>query len=245
MKKTIAFLTTLLLLQAGFTFAQNDVVYDDGGAYPVQLALYPTLQLVPYERDVTGLRLDIIGVNRDMTGLDLGLINQTDELFRGVGIGVVNLCKGDSRGINIGFINHVNGDMVGIQGLPIIMLPNAINIVHGTFTGLQGGLYNQAEELGGLQMGLINIGYNAKGGQIGLYNYTDSIGGIQVGLVNIAYEDAHGVQVGFYNGTGHFRGLQVGVVNQTQTLEGLQIGLLNVVSQKEMVPVMVIANWQF
>jgi len=35
------------------------------------------------------------------------------------------------------------------------------------------------------------------------------------------------------------------VINQTQTLEGLQIGLVNIASEKETLPVMVIANWQF
>jgi len=245
MKKAIIFLSAAILLQTSSSFAEDTVLYDDDGAYPVQASLYPTLQLVPYDRDVTGFRLNVIGVNRNMTGLDIGLINQTDQLFRGVGIGVVNLSQGDSRGINMGFINHVNGDMVGLQGIPFLSFWNALNIVHGQCTGLQGGLYNQAESLNGLQAGLINVSGDASGGQVGLYNYTDRIGGVQLGLINVAYEEGHGVQLGIYNGTGHYRGLQVGMVNQTQTLEGLQIGLLNSVSQKEWMPVMVIANWQF
>jgi len=246
MKKTIVFLSAVIFLQAGFTSAQEDVlIYDDGGAYPVQAALYPTLQLVPYDQDVTGVRLNVIGVNRNTTGLDVGLVNQTDGTFRGVGLGLVNLVKRDAYGISFGFINHVNGDVVGIQGIPIFMLPNAINIVHGQLTGVQSGLYNQADELHGLQGGLVNFGYEARGGQIGLYNYSKSAGGIQLGLINFSDDDAHGVQVGIYNGTRSFRGLQVGLVNQTQTLEGLQLGLLNVASQKDTMPVMVLANWQF
>jgi len=247
MKKIVVFLTAIILLQAGSTFAQEDaLIYEDDGAYPVQLSLYPTLQLAPYDRDVTGVRLNLIGVNRNMTGFDLGVINQSDESFRGVGLGFVNLCQGDVGGLSIGFINHVNGDLLGLQGIPIVswFLP-ALNIVHGQCTGLQGGWYNQANELNGLQGGLFNVGYQAKGAQIGLYNYSDSFGGVQLGAVNIAYEEAHGIQFGFFNGAGHFRGLQVGIVNQTQTLEGLQIGLVNAVSQKESLPVMVIANWQF
>ncbi len=246
MKKIVVFLTAIILLQAGSTFAQEDaLIYEDDGAYPVQASLYPTLQLVPYDRDVTGVRLNLIGVNRNMTGVDVGVINQSDESFRGVGVGVVNLCQGDVGGLSIGFINHVNGDMVGFQGIPVLSFWNALNVVHGKITGIQGGLYNQAHEISGLQGGLFNVGYQAKGGQIGLYNYSDTFGGVQLGIINIAYEEAHGLQVGLYNGTGHFRGLQIGIVNQTQTLEGLQLGLVNAVSQKESLPVMVFANWQF
>jgi len=116
MKKIIAFLTVIILLQASSTFAQEDaIIFDDDGAYPAQASLYPTLQLVPYDRDVTGVRLNLIGVNRNMTGVDFGVINQSDESFRGVGVGIVNLCQGDAGGLSIGFINHVNGDMTGLR----------------------------------------------------------------------------------------------------------------------------------
>ena len=242
MKKTIVFLTLLL---AGSTFAQDAGFYDDGGSYPFQIGFYPTLQLVPYDQDVTGVRISLIGCNRNMTGLDLGIINQSDESFRGIAVAPINLSKGDAGGIQIGFINHVNGDVVGIQGIPLVSWYHALNIVHGQITGLQGGFYNQAETLSGMQGGAINVAYNSKGGMVGLYNYSDSMGGIGLGLVNVAYEDAHGLQIGLYNGAGHMRGLQLGVVNQAQTIEGLQLGLVNVVSQKEWMPVMVIANWQF
>lgn len=51
MKKIVVFLTAIILLQAGSTFAQEDaLIYEDDGAYPVQASLYPTLQLVPYDR---------------------------------------------------------------------------------------------------------------------------------------------------------------------------------------------------
>jgi len=67
MKKIVVFLTAIILLQTGSTFAQEDaLIYEDDGAYPVQASLYPTLQLAPYDRDVTGIRLNIIGVNRNM-----------------------------------------------------------------------------------------------------------------------------------------------------------------------------------
>ena len=246
MKKIILFLTAAVLLQAGFAFAQDPEFYDDGGAYPVQIGIWPTLQFVPYDRDVTGLRINVIGVNRNMTGVDVGLINQTDVKFSGVGLGLANLSKGDYNGVGIGVVNHVNGDSVGVFGVPVLSaLYCAVNVVHGELTGLQGAWYNQAGGMNGLQGGAVNVGETTKGGQLGIYNYTGSMGGIQVGLVNMAYKDAHGLQIGLFNGAGHYRGLQIALVNQAQTLEGLQIGIVNAVSQKDTLPVMVIANWQF
>ena len=245
MKKIILFLTTAVLLQAGFAFAQEAEFYDDGGAYPFQIGLYPTLQFVPYDQDVTGLRINVIGVNRNMTGVDVGLINQSDESFRGIGLGLANLSKGEYNGIGIGIVNHVNGDSVGIFGVPLLSWYQAINVVHGELTGMQGGWYNQAGGLNGLQGGAVNVSDATQGGQLGIYNYAGSMGGVQLGLVNMAYKDAHGLQIGIFNGAGHFRGLQIALVNQAQTLEGLQIGIVNAVSQKDTLPVMVIANWQF
>lgn len=246
-KKTLAVLTALVLLQAGFAAAQEiDFTEDSGGVYyPLQLALYPTVQLVPYEGDFAGLRLNIIGVNRNVSGLDIGLINQTDDTFRGAELGIVNLSRGDSRGVNIGFINHVNGDMKGFQGIPLLSWWNAVNVVHGQCAGAQGGLFNEARRLSGVQGGLVNVAYDAKGVMVGLYNYTESFYGLHIGLVNIAFEDMTGAQIGLYNGVRDAKGFQLGLVNQCQNLDGLQIGLVNIASQKETLPTMLFVNWQF
>jgi len=247
MKKTFAVLTALVLMQFGFASAQEVEFAEntDGVYYPIQLSLYPTVQMVPYDGDFAGLRLNIIGVNRDVSGVDIGLINQTDDTFRGVGIGVVNLCPGDTHGMSVGFINHVNGDLYGFQGIPLLSWWNAVNVVHGHCAGAQGGLFNNANSLSGMQGGLVNIAYDAKGVMLGLYNYTENFYGLQIGLVNIAYEDMTGMQVGLYNGVRNADGFQFGLINQCQNLDGLQIGLINIAAQKETMPTTVFVNWKF
>lgn len=247
MKKTIASLFAFALLTAGITSGQEIVFEEDSGGiyYPIQLALYPTVQLVPYDSDFAGLRLNIIGVNRNVYGVDVGLINQTDEQFRGIGAGLLNLSQGGMDGVSIGFVNHVNGDMRGFQGIPFISWWNAFNFVHGGCYGLQGGLFNQASTLRGVQGGLVNVGYEAKGVMAGLYNYTESFSGLHVGLINITYNDMTGAQFGIYNGVRDVTGFQCGLINQCQTLYGVQLGLLNIASQKQSLPTMLLVNWQF
>ena len=119
MKKILAVSTALILMLNGIAPAQEVMFAEDTGGvyYPLQLALYPTVQLVPFDGDFAGLRLNIIGANRNVSGVDIGLINQTDDTFGGVGLGVVNLSRGNAKGIQVGFINHVNGDMAGFQGI--------------------------------------------------------------------------------------------------------------------------------
>lgn len=246
MKKTIAVLSTLILMVTGSAVAQDIVFSEDTGGvyYPIQLALYPSFQLVPYDGDFAGLRLNIIGNNRNASGVDIGLINQTDDTFRGVGAGIVNLSK-NTEGINIGFINHASGDLKGFQGIPFLSWWNAFNVVHGQCNGAQGGLFNEATTLRGVQGGLVNVAYDARGVMVGLYNYTESFYGLHVGLINITYNDMTGAQFGIYNGVRDVHGFQCGLINQCQTLDGLQLGIVNIASQKETLPAMILVNWQF
>jgi hypothetical protein len=248
MKKTLAVLSALALL-TGSASAEEDLFYgeDTGGGvyYPINISLYPTVQLVPYDGDFAGLRLNLIGVNRNVYGVDLGISNQTDDTFAGVGLGVINMSKGNTKGIHVGFINNTLGDFNGFQGVPLLTWFNALNVVGGECNGMQGGLYNEAKILRGVQGGLINVAYDSKGVMIGAYNYTESFQGLHVGLINIAYNDMTGAQFGLYNGVRDAKGFQLGIINQCQTLDGLQLGLLNIASRKESIPMMIFANWQF
>lgn len=246
MKKSMTLLIAIVSFLTAGAFAQQTEYYAEPGPfYPLQIGLYPTLQIIHFEESVVGVRLNLIGDNRNMTGLDVGIINQTDEKFRGVQFGVVNLCVGNSQGVHVGLINHTNGDMKGFQGIPFISWWNAINVVHGHCSGAQGGFFNQAQSLGGIQGGLINLAYDAEGFMGGLYNYTERFEGVHVGLINIADEEMTGLQVGVFNGVKSANGLQIGVINQCQNLYGVQIGILNIASKKERLPTTVLVNWNF
>ncbi len=243
--KNLRLVSVVFGLLAGSVFAQGVDYSDPEGAYPVQLALFPPIQLVPAQEDVAGLRLNLIGVNREVSALDIGLVNWTTGEFRGVGAGLINVVRADSYGAHVGFFNYGSGNMTGFQGIPFLTFWNAANIVRGRMSGIQGGLYNQSAELKGAQVGLVNAGYETTGLQLGLYNYSVNEGGVQAGLFNIGYESAHGVQLGLLNQTAEFTGLQIGLVNRTYRLRGMQIGLLNIVSEKEVWPVTPLVNWQF
>lgn len=247
MKKTFAVLSAIFLLFGGVVAAQEITFSENTGGtyYPIQFALYPTVQIFPYDSNFAGLRINLIGDNRNAAGVDLGLINQVDENFYGIGLGAVNLCKGTTKGVSIGLINHVNGDLKGFQGVPFLSWWQAFNVVHGQCNGAQGGLFNEASTLRGIQGGLVNVAYNSKGLMAGLYNYTESFTGLQVGLINVSYNDMNGAQLGIYNSVRDARGFQLGLINQCQTLDGLQIGVVNIASQKSSMPTMLFVNWQF
>lgn len=230
---------------SGAGFSQGTDYSDPEGAYPVQLALFPPVQLVPSQEDVVGFRLNLIGVNREVSALDIGVLNWTTGDFRGAGVGIVNIVRGDSYEAAIGFFNYTEGDMTGFQGIPLLTFWNAFNIVGARAGGLQGGLYNQAQELCGAQIGLANVGSDANGLQMGLFNYSITNSGVQAGFVNLGTETTHGAQIGLLNQATHFCGVQIGLVNRTRVLEGMQIGLLNMVSEKEVWPVTPLVNWVF
>jgi hypothetical protein len=239
------FVVVVFVSLAGAGFSQGTDYSDPEGAYPVQLALFPPVQLVSSQEDVTGFRLNLIGVNREVSALDIGLVNWTTGEFRGVGAGLVNVVCTNAYGAHVGFFNSVSGDMTGFQGIPLLTFWNAANIVQGRASGIQGGLYNQSADLNGAQVGLVNAGYDASGVQLGLYNFSFHAAGLQAGLINIGYESAHGLQLGLLNQTGQFTGLQIGLVNRTDSLRGMQIGLLNIVSEKDVWPVTPLVNWVF
>ena len=61
----------------------------------------------------------------------------------------------------------------------------AVNVVEGTITGMQWGLYNQAAAGEVFQLGLVNMTDDVSGFQLGLVNFAENMYGLQIGLVNI------------------------------------------------------------
>jgi hypothetical protein len=140
------------------------------GQSPVQLSLFPPLQLVDEAESIAGVRLGLYGKNAGMEGFDLGVITHT---------------TGDALALQIALVNVVQGDAAGAQvgwGLGFAIA----NVVEGELTGFQAGLYNGAQSARTLQLGVINnVAGRTAGLQLGLVNVTDDMNGFQVGLVNI------------------------------------------------------------
>lgn len=133
---------------------------------PIQVAVFPPVQLVPENQAVRGIRIDLpYGRNTAVSGLDIGFVNHTT--------------RGPSVGLEYGLVNLSDGDFSGWQA-------SLVGITQGKLTGLQTGAVNSATRGEGVQYGLVNISQNMHGLQLGLVNYAARMNkGVQIGLVNI------------------------------------------------------------
>jgi hypothetical protein len=152
---------TLVLLLGGLLTAAPAAAQS-----PLQVAIFPGLQIVPEDQAVKGLRLSIYGRNSAMTGLDYGIVQQTTGQFKGLQLGLVGLNEGATEGIQW----------------------NAVSITGGELVGMQLGLVNSAAGGEGLQWGGFNHSGNFRGLQIAFINYAETLEGIQIGFINIIRE---------------------------------------------------------
>ena len=112
----------------------------------------------------------------------------------------------------------------------------------GDVAGFQFSLWNIAEKVSGLQLGLLTPGvglgllpslWNEAGqasGQFGVRNVAGRVYFFQIGAANTATTAAYGFQISpFYNRASELYGIQIGLINVvTRSLNGIQIGLLNI-----------------
>lgn len=143
-----------ILLVAGLV-CSFPAVAANSDVTPLEVALFPPLQLPSTDYSVKGLRLSVVGVNREAFGLDLALLgNVTNVMFKGIAIS--------------GLFNY-NGAGATVAGLQLAGIAN-INSGHNSVYGLQLAAFNRAGTVYGLQLGLINIAEELHGIQIGLFN---------------------------------------------------------------------------
>jgi hypothetical protein len=96
--------------------------------------------------------------------------------------------------------------------------------------GIDSGLFNNADSLTGLGLGLCNwTGIDAEGVQlaIGLNNIEANLAGVQIAQFNRIGGLLTGVQLGAVNDVEGGKGLQIGIVNFAESLHGLQLGVMN------------------
>jgi len=162
---------------------------------PIQLALWPSVQLVPEDQNIRGLRLQVYGRNADVTALDLGFVHETTGNFAGVQLGLVGMSAKDASGLQWNWFysnadgnglgwqsavySHTGGDFQGLQ-------TGVVDITDGNTVGVQlSWIFNQTgKHISGAQLGLVNRAESVKGLQLGLVNLTDKMNGIQIGIWN-------------------------------------------------------------
>jgi hypothetical protein len=134
-----------------------------------QLALLNPLQLIDDQRSITAFRLSILrGANRDVRGLDLGATTLTKGKLRGLQLAGANEVKGDCTGMQVGvFVNYVEGRLSVVQ-------LSGLAAHAGRGTGVQiASVMARAKKLRGFQFALITVAEEMKGLQLGLLNFNE------------------------------------------------------------------------
>ena len=147
-------------------FAAAPVFAGDSGIFKLSLWGDIAAALPNNTQKVTGLVLGI-GANTDTVyGLQWDFIASTAHEVRGVNAAWIYTKADVVYGLQESIVAINESEMIGLQG-------GWINLAHGTVTGAQIGIYNQVEDLHGLQLGLVN-------------NARHISKGLQLGIVNIA-----------------------------------------------------------
>jgi len=130
---------------------------------PIQLALFPPVQLVPETQSIEGLRLTLLYTkNVNVSGFDFSFIAAH--------------ATGNFTGVQWALVGLTDGNFLGWQG-------GFANITGGTMKGLQWGFYNQAKRVEGLQLGFVNNTGTIHGLQIGLVNIIKQGGWLPVMVI--------------------------------------------------------------
>ena len=154
-----------------------------GAPFPVALAVVPSLEAPGPDRDIVGLRLNLLaGLHRNVSFLDMGVLaDLVEQDSYGVTVAGLWNSTGSARGAlqAAGVINLCHGDCYGLQAAGIH------SRTEGVFIGLQAAALCFAETSKGLQAGAINRTGTLEGVQVGLSKFAERSTGIQLGLVNV------------------------------------------------------------
>jgi len=241
MKKLMIVLSVVALAAGVFADTFDDNA--DRRMTPIDLGLFSILKVPPFDRDVWGLKLNLIHSHElNVYGIDTGLVGCNTGAMAGLQANAFSWVEGSVYGVQVGGLgNYVTENVCGIQvgGLLLYDL--------GEFYGLQVGALNFCTTFYGLQIGALNWNYAGTAGvQLGVINVErhDVTGG-SVGFMNYCNGNVEGAQIGVFNfANGGTRGVQIGLINAAQRLYGVQIGLVNI-NVLGRLPIMVIANANF
>jgi hypothetical protein len=168
----------------------------------VNLSLVPPLDTNALHgaRALNHLALGVLAVRSTrLEGLGLAAgVGWVDGSARGVQLAAIaNVVGGQFRGVQVGAGNLAFSDVTGVQASALVsstegafsglQFSSTVNRVAAGMTGAQvaAGL-NFAQEVRGLQLGLVNISEGVVGAQVGLVNIGSTVRGLQLGLLNVS-----------------------------------------------------------
>lgn len=159
-------------------------------------------------------------------GMKMGIFaNATSGRMYGAQVsGITNIAR-DLKGVQLSAFSNVTGaSMQGVQisGIsnismgvnPGVQLSGIVNISANQMRGVQASLYNYADTLTGVQLGLVNANIRNPGGvQIGVLNYSrDTLSHNSYGLLNVKPNTK--LHLLAYAGTSVYTNLALEVVNR-------------------------------
>ncbi len=134
--------------------------------------------------DMWGMQSSLVSdvVNGEMKGLQFsGVINSSKQM-RGMQLTTFNNIAIRMQGVQLSGIENIT--LSSGRGL---QLASVMNICIDDMHGVQMSAFNYADEIVGLQLGLVNIcTQNPHGTQIGLFNYSRESNSRKIGLVNLS-----------------------------------------------------------
>ena len=159
--------------QVAFIGPTMPLVDDDEDVRGIRLNI-----LYGVNQNVTGVDLGLINhANGQMTGVGFGVVNVVDGGFAGWQSGVVNVTDQEFTGWQSGLVNVSKGTFTGLQWAPWNAFWSPWSVV---------GLANFAEAAEGAQIAAaFNRADYMRGFQLSLVNVAEDMYGVQVGLINI------------------------------------------------------------
>ncbi|MDA3799918.1 MAG: hypothetical protein PF692_12665 [Kiritimatiellae bacterium] len=139
-----------------------EILNRSGAIRPFQFSIVEDIQLIPKEKSITGLKLNLVyGYNYDINGLDIGIISKGKNV-NALQVNLMSIVETEGQGLQVGLFNLVRS-YSGMQW-------GVFNLCGTEFTGCQAGFYNYAPTCTGLQLGIVNTCSSMRGVQIGLVN---------------------------------------------------------------------------
>jgi hypothetical protein len=182
------------------------------------------------DRHVHGLQLAVGWAQTDagVIGLQMSAgANLIQGEFAGVQMTAgANILRGRGRGLQmVGGGNVVDGHFVGLQ------MAGGINTASEHMKGVQlaGGANWMGNGIGLQMAGGINLARTFTGLQVAPANYAEDMFGMQLGVVNVALRSASGFRLGVVNTTRESHGFTFGVVNLAKRDNGESFALINII----------------
>jgi hypothetical protein len=149
-----------------------------------------------------GIQTGLVNYGGKLNGIQGGFLNSSS--VNGIQLGLFNGYRNpidsedDTNGVQLAFSN-VSRAMNGVQ---IGFLGNGAVHVRGLQIGLLGN--GAADEISGIQVGLINTSEHVMGIQVGVLNLCKYLTGVQIGFINIVHSGSNAmpflpiINVGWY-----------------------------------------------